>query len=183
MATININKIKLTELELFQIIDIIGKKLNNGIKKLEGNQEKKIKNYRIKNYITAINIILLVIIKSIIISNLFYRMASNIYDLNFFQDSQITLTIKGKGENIMFNDNYQSFNSIKEVHINNIKYDEIPNKYNFDQEYNSVELILDDNIDNTENMFKDCTSITEINLSAFDSSKVTSMDNMFEGFI
>ena len=82
MATININKIKLTELELFQIIDIIGKKLNNGIKKLEGNQEK---NYRIKNYITAINIILLVIIKSIIISNLFYRMASNIYDLNFFK--------------------------------------------------------------------------------------------------
>ena len=180
MATININKIKLTE--LLQIIDINGKKkLNNGDNKLEGNQGKKIKNYRIKTYNTAINIILLIIIKSIIISNLFYRMESNIYDLGFFQDSQITLKIKGKEENKMFNVNFKGINSLKEVHINGQTQNGIPNKYNFDQEYNSVELILDDNIDNTENMFKDCASITEINLSAFDSSKVTSIDNMFEG--
>jgi surface protein len=108
-------------------------------------------------------------------------MESNIYDLGFFRDSQITLKIKGKKENIMFNTNFKGINSLKEVHINGQIQNGIPNKYNFDQEYNSVELILDDNIDNTENMFKDCASITEINLSAFDSSKVTSMDNMFEG--
>jgi len=154
------------------------KKLNNKDNKLKEKLEKKGRNNIIENYIPISNIVI-DIIKFIIIINLFCRTKNNIYDFNSFHDSKIKLKIKGFGENLIFDSKYIDY--LKEVHINGQKQNGIPNKYNFDQEYNNVELIFDDNINNTENMFKDCISITEINLSNFDTSNVISMDNMFEG--
>ena len=97
------------------------------------------------------------------------------------QYSKITLQVKGNNEKIIFNNDFKGINHLKFVYINGIRQDKISNKYHFNQIYNYVELIFNDNIASTERMFKDCIGITEINLSNFDSSLVTSMDSMFEG--
>ena len=177
MEAMNINKIK--QLKLYCIWKNEKGKLNNDDIKIEGKREKNINNI-IKNYITNNIIILFVIIKSIIIINLFCRTKSNIYVFNFFKNSKITLKIKGKSENEIFNQNFKGINNLINVRINGDETNPKSNKYVFNQEFNNVELFFNDYVVNTENMFKDCKSITEINLSDFDSSKVTTMDNMFE---
>ena len=155
------------------------KKFRNNTNNLKRKREIKRNIYIIKNNITNNNYFVNAIIKSIIIINLFYITISSIYDFNFLQESKITLKVKGKGEKVILNSNFRQY--LTQVYINgNIK-SEKTYKYTFDKEDNTVELFLDENIENTNNMFKECTSITEINLSNFDSSKVTSMDNMFEG--
>ena len=177
MVYININIIPTKK--LFKFSDLNRRrKINYENNKLGEKLKKKRKNNIIKNFITDRSIILLIMIKSIIISNLFYITKSNIYDFNFFKDSIITLKIIGKGEKLIFNENFKGF--LKEVHINGENQTGTPYKYDFNQEYNSVELILKDNIQSTENMFQNCNSITEINLSNFQTSSVKSMDNMFE---
>ena len=167
--------------DLIQITDLNRRrKLNDNDNKFERKREKtKMNNIKPKNIKNDYNIIS-VIIKSIIIITLYYRTISNIYDSDFFQDSIITLKIKGNIENSILNNNYKNMNYLKEVHINGEKQNEATNKYLFNRTVNFVELIWNDYINNTNDMFKDCTSITEINLSNFDTSKVTSMDNMFE---
>ena len=147
---------------------------------LKVKKEKERKNTIIKNYITNNNLIK-VIIKPLVIINLFCITISSIYDFNLFKESKITLKVKGKGEKAIFNNNFGQFNYLIKVQINEKIKSEKTYKYTFDQEDNTVELFWDENIDNTKNMFKECPSITEINLSNFDSSKVKSMDNMFEG--
>ena len=167
--------------DLIQITDLNRRrKLNDNDNKFERKREKtKMNNIKPKNIKNDYNIIS-VIIKSIIIITLYYRTISNIYDSDFFQDSIITLKIKGNIENSILNNNYKNMNYLKEVHINGEKQNKATNKYLFNRTVNFVELIWNDYINNTNDMFKDCTSITEINLSNFDTSKVTSMDNMFE---
>ena len=168
--------------EFFKIVNINGsKKLKNDDNKFEGKQEQKINNYLIKNYIDKNNYIKTAVIKFFLMINLFYRIKSNTYELYFFQVSKITLKIKGNGENSILNQNFNYNNYLKEVYINGDKQDEKASGYIFNKEDNFVELIFNDNINNTNDMFKECTSITEINLSNFDTSSVTSMDNMFEG--
>ena len=172
------NRIK----EFFKILYLNKrKKSKNDDNKFEGKKEKKRKNNIIKNYITNNNYIYRFIINSIIIINLFCRIKSNIYHFYFFHDSKITLKVKGHNENSILNNNFKKLSHLKEVHINGNIENEIKCKYNFNKEDNFVELIWNDYIDDTENMFSGCTSITEINLSKFDTSEVTTMDNMFEG--
>ena len=147
---------------------------------LKVKKEKERKNTIIKNYITNNNLIK-VIIKPLVIINLFCITISSIYDFNLFKESKITLKVKGKGEKTIFNNNFRQLNYLTKVQINEIIKSEKTYKYTFDQENNTVELFWDENIDSTANMFKECPSITEINLSNFDSSKVKSLDYMFEG--
>ena len=171
------NRIKV----LFKILDLNSRKrLKNGNNKLGGKRKKRKKNI-IKNYITNNNYIIIVIIKSFLIINLFCRIKSNIYDSYFFHDLKITLKVKGNSENAIFNNDFEKLGYLKEVYINGKKENNITYKYNFNKEDNFVELVWNERINDTKNMFSGCTSITEINLSNFDTSQVTSMDNMFEG--
>ena len=155
------------------------RKLNDEDNKLEEKEEKKRINNITRKYINNNFNILLIIINSIIITKLLCRTIS-IYDFVFFQDSKITLKVKGIGENVILNSNYQNKNYLKEVFINGEKKNIVTYKYQFNQTENFVELIWNDYINNTENMFKDCTSITEINLSNFNTSYIISMESMLK---
>ena len=70
-------------------------------------------------------------------------------------------------------------NYIKEIYINGNKQNNISKSYYFNQTYNFVELIFDENIDNCEFLFFNYINIIEIDLSNFDSSQVISMYDMF----
>ena len=122
------------------------------------------------------------LIKSIII-NIFCR--NIILNLFYFRNSKITLKIIGIGESkILRNDtpyNFKGFNYLKEVFINEKKQNTIDYKYYLNETVNFVELIWDDNINNCQNMFLECSNITEIDLSNFNTSQVTNMNSMFFG--
>ena len=157
------------------------RKLNDDDNKLEEKQEKIRMNNITRKYINTNFNIILIIIKSILITKLLGRTISIINEFVFFQNSKIALKVKGIGENVILNSNYQNKNYLKEVFINREKKNIVAYKYQFNQTENFVELIWNDYINNTENMFKDCTSITEINLSNFNTSYIISMESMFEG--
>ena len=111
--------------------------------------------------------------------NIYCTIKSNIlFDLFHFQySSTITLKIKGIGERYILGNqdgrNFMGINYLKEVKINGITKDTIKYKYDFEQEDNEVELIWDDNLNSCECMFWKCSDITEINLTNFDTSKIT----------
>ena len=157
--------------------------LNDNNNKMKEN--KKI-NIIIKNVIhnkNAIIINYIIIIASIII-NICCQIKNNIFNLFFFKYSKISLKIKGIGDNNILgvdniNSNFQDIIYLKEVYINGVRQDKIENKYKFNLTDNFVELIWEDNITNCQNMFRRCYHITEINLSNFDTSKVTTMFAMF----
>ena len=143
-------------------------KINNGI----NDRNLIISNYFIITFITFLILNIFCEIKSNFLLNLFY-----------FQDSKITLKIKGIGYSLILgNENGNSFagiNYIKEIYINGKKQDSIEYKYYFNKKDNFVELIFDNNINHCGYMFWKCSNITEINLSNFDTSHVTAMNAMF----
>ena len=115
-----------------------------------------------------------------------YQIQGNIFDLFYFQYlSNITLKIKGIGNNNIFNTETSSyckgFNYPDEVIINGNKEKNINNKYYFNQTDNFVELIWNDSINNCSCLFKHCSNITVINLSNFNTSLVITMFQMFYG--
>ena len=127
--------------------------------------------------------IILYLIQFIIISIL-YQIKSNInFDLFHYQVSKITLKIKGIGDSYILgnetNYTFTGFKNLKEVYINGLKQNTIDYLYYFNQSDNLVELIWDDDINSCEFMFRKCSNITEINLSNFNTSHVTAMNNMF----
>ena len=137
-----------------------------------------------KNIIRDINYIPVLIIKFLLIINLYTKIYTNIIKFNF---SKISLKIKGTGEiailgnitDILYEINFQGISYLKRVYINGIEQDKIEYKYNFNQTINLVELIWDDNLNNCDNMFLGCQEIIEINLSSFNTSNVTSINQMF----
>ena len=148
----------------------------NQIKKRKNNlnaDNKKLRKFLIINLINFIILNLFSPIKSKLPFNLFF----------YFQDSKITLKIKGISySNIFGNDtgaNFKSINYLREVYINGNIQEKIEYKYNFNQTENVVELIWNEGINDCSNMFSKCYNITEINLSHFDTSRVTTMKNMF----
>jgi len=68
-----------------------------------------------------------------------------------------------------------------EVYINNIKHDPIVTSFYFNETDSTVKLLWKNNIDTTQNIFRGCSDITEINLSNFDASQVTDMGFIFKG--
>ena len=157
------------------------------------NKKLKINNNRIKenqiminiNYINTmiIKYIKFSLIKSIIINSFCNRKSNILFDLLNFQESKITLKIKGIGYHSLFCNeikyNFSKINYLKNVIINGKTQNEITYEYYFDQTNNNVELIWDNNINNCGYMFRNCSAITEIDLSNFDTSKVTAMNSMF----
>ncbi len=65
------------------------------------------------------------------------------------------------------------------IYINGIKQSTITCIYNLNETYNLVKLIWNNSINNCDCMFNECMDITEIDLSNFDTSQVTSMGSMF----
>ena len=152
-------------------INIINSKIKENPIRKRNNKDIIIKNY-----------ILIILIKFLIL-NIYCQRKINIYyySLNF-QYSKIILKIKGIGENLLFANGKYAFQNIKylnSVYINGNKQDTIEYKYYFNQTENSVELIWDDNIDSCANLFRQCSNITEIDLSYFNTSQVINMTRMF----
>ena len=96
--------------------------------------------------------------------------------------SNITLRINGIGYNKIFGskDHFYSQYYPNEVYINGKKQDKVNYTYYFNDTDNYVQLKWNLTITNCNYMFEGCHNITEIDLSNFDSSQVSSMSYMFE---
>ena len=76
---------------------------------------------------------------------------------------------------IFFND----FDEPDEIYIDESKQTTVTNKYSFNNKINFVKLIFKKPITNIRAMFIDCTKIIEVDLSHFDTSKVTEFVALF----
>ena len=93
--------------------------------------------------------------------------------------SEITLKINGTGDIKIFYENY-NFGEF-EVFINGNFQNISKYIYHFENNLNDIKIVSKDTLFSASNMFIECDSITEINLSNFDSSQITDMESMFEG--
>ena len=132
----------------------------------------------IENIIIFFNYITVCIIKFLIIINYFNQTESNII---LFKNTKISLKIKGVGESIILDVDFDKKYYPNEVYINGNKQNKISNTYFFNRTDNFVELIWDDYLKNCEYMFYECNKITEIDLSNFNTSNITSMLGIFSG--
>ena len=105
---------------------------------------------------------------------------SNLFELS---DLNITLKIRGTGyKNIFSSEEEYEFESEyypDKISINGIDQDIINHTYFFDSEENIVDLIWYNSIKNCRQMFRKSHDITEINLFYFDSSQIETMYCMF----
>ena len=142
------------------------------------NKQKKIniKNSVNLKLLTAItNFLLFINLWSIILSNI------KIFSIKF-KFSNITLRINGTGTKDVFNSNFNAFKKIyypNQVYINGIQQNIVKPSYILNKTNNFVELIWNNPINSCRNMFGSCYSITEIDLSNFDSSQVNDAQGMF----
>ena len=142
------------------------------------------KKINIKEFIFFnINYIVFFIFNFLIILNLFNKTINNKFNFYYFKFSKISLRIKGIGTKTLLSNSgtysFKGLNFIKQIYINGNIQDKVEHCYYFNQTDNFVELIFEDDINNCEFMFFRCTEITEINLSNFKTSQVTSMYDMF----
>ena len=150
-------KIGIFEIKNESIINMIlidKKQLNNNYKIKESQIKKRKININDNNAI-IINYIIIILIKFIYI---FCQIKSKkLLDLFHYQNSKITLKIKGIGIYTILgnvtNGNFKSINYLNEVYINGNRQDKIEYKYNCNQTNNFIELIWDDNINDCENKF------------------------------
>ena len=126
-----------------------------------------------------------IIIKLILLINLFIRTfpTHKIHFINFYF-SNITLRVKGPGLKKIFCSDTQRFSTDyypHSIYIGNNKMDPVNFEYDFISTENVVKLVWNNKINNCIYMFTDCTDILEVDLSEFDSSEVTQINNMFRG--
>ena len=135
------------------------------IKDFKNNNEIN-KAYKLKNRMIFIGLIL--IIMKIRAYEFYHRINGNL--------ANITLIIKGEGEKNIFFGNFDRNYYPKKIIINTIEQDEIQKSYVFEEEINTVELIWENNdIYSCRDMFRDNSYLTEIDMSNFDMTHVTSM--------
>ena len=103
-----------------------------------------------------------------------------LYKLNemISYSSYITIKINGTGKHTILGNFRDATPS--EVYINNISQEKIYSEYNLTQAQNVIQLVFNNEITNCDGLFKECSNITEIDLSNFNSSMVTQMCNMFK---
>ena len=99
-------------------------------------------------------------------------------DLNETIYSYITLKI-GKGENSVYSSTCET--APRFVYINEIKQEKVKTNYLFNESENSVILIWEKQVKDCAKIFMACDKITEINLTHFDTSQVTTMLAFFNG--
>ena len=127
------------------------------------------------------NLILLIFIIIFLSSDFLSKVFSKII-LNLFNSSIITIKIKGPGNRYILSNDF-SFDPLQ-IYIEGINDDYVnyvTREYNFENEQTTVKMIFDDNLNTCENMFKDLSYITEIDLSSFNTFSVRSMKSMFKG--
>ena len=165
--------------------------------KNKNKKEKKLKfiktinsnNYLTKNFLNYIYKKSFMILFIIYIINFPICLSKQIKIIHLSSDSEIKLTIKGNGSQPILNintielvDNYYiSFNDLPTEIIVNGKTQTTIGKYvyNLNEGNNYIILKWNYSITNCDFMFYNLNYITEVDLSNFDSSKVTSMKKMF----
>ena len=145
-------------------------------------RNKPNKNKFIKNFIKAREY--LKIIEYIILIGLFILLTSNNWRKFELKFSNITLKIKGIGNNYVLG---YCNEAIKfpfeyfpnEIYINKIFQDKKNYSYYFAQEDNLVELVWYNNINISQNMFCGCSNAIEIDFSNFNFSSASDMSFLF----
>ena len=154
--------------------------IENKSRKLLNVKEVKVnsKKYKYKRLISFKNYIIILIYLNEIIS--LAKIVLSAYKTHIIdsQFSIITLTIKGIGNNSILSDEFNSSYYPNRIYINGEEQSIISFSYIFNQTDNDVELMWNNSIDNCRRMFQGCKNITKINLSNFDTSKVTTMQYM-----
>ena len=132
------------------------------------------------NKIIIMNYIINKVIETLLINIIFCQIKSKTLLLFYYQNSSvIKLRINGKGESKFLGDSFVHYPD--SIIINDDEKNNKINSFRFDKEDNWVQLKWESDIINCNHMFSGCSSITEFNLSKFDSSKVIDMRGMFEG--
>ena len=169
-------KIKTKITHIIKIGKISGKDKNikKEIVNIKINKKKKRNLYVLRN-----------IMEYFLIIASFIQIVLPNYELDFIQSqfSKIILKINGIGTKyvITSNPNFISSYYPNIIYINGEKQSTIKISYYFNQTENDVILIWNNTINYCKNMFNDCTNITEIDLSGFNSSDVINMAAMFRG--
>ena len=97
--------------------------------------------------------------------------------LSYF--SNITIRISGPGTHVIFNTEF--YNRPNYIYINDIKQDYVINNYNFIKNENIIKLVWNNEFSNCNNLFKDVSNITFVDLTYFDFDSGLSANNMFSG--
>ena len=109
-----------------------------------------------------------------------FSISSNINLSLFSYSSFIIVKINKTGLQKAFYSGYSGyFLPPDEIYINGINQSQINSQYDLNISNNEIKLVWNKQINNCYSMFNNCESITEIDLSHFDSSNVTSMGSMF----
>ena len=104
-----------------------------------------------------------------------------IYLLNIISLSEISLIIKGIGSQKILS-NLELL--LSQIYINGYLQNSSVNMvYELTEEENDIKMIWNNDIENCDSMFYSLTNIIKVDLSKFDSSKVTIMKNMFTDYI
>ena len=119
------------------------------------------------------NILILLLLKIIFVNSIIINYKSNLN--NYY--SEIHLVIQGSGEQSLLNSGFNPEPS--EVYINGVKKDSCKKSCNLEKDKNNIILRFDNPIESCEKIFEGLYNITEIDLSNFDASKVTTMREMF----
>ena len=135
------------------------------------NLKKHCKNNKRINLSKNIYIMIIIFFNLIITNN-------NMIEYKF---SNITLKITGPGEQDILFSNFYYSNPPDIICINGEPKNSKNHIYNFNKINNTVNLIWNNPINSSCRMFEQCSKITEIDLSNFDTSEVTGMSQMFSG--
>ena len=144
---------------------------------LENERLKKISKNKAIN-IMEINIIILILLISILIPEIsFCQNIQKFRKLNL--DFEITLIIKGTGNQKILNDKFR--NLPNSIIVNGISLETNINNTisNLIEEENNITMIWNYDLTNCEDMFNELSNIKEIYFKNFDTSKIVNMRNMF----
>ena len=120
---------------------------------------------------------IIILINFIIMSNLVSLTLANIERIKLYE-SKITLKINQTGYSFIYSSTFNTAPS--QIIINDIPQSTpLQNQYLFNESENTIILIWDSNLINCNEMFKNCSNITEFDFTNFDTSEVTIMRDMF----
>ena len=187
-------KIRVSTMNSIHIIDV-NEFNNNYIKKDKSTMFNKNNDIYINKYkryieyikskkgISNLNFFIFIskIIQYIILFDSICIMAQkNKYMKNSLSNSyEVTLKVKGTGIQTVLN---SGFTCPSEAYLNGIKVTQCHcNHVDIDVEGKEIKLVWNQIITTAYQMFRDCNTITEIDLTRFDTSSVTNMYAMFDG--
>ena len=128
-----------------------------------------------------ISLLLKLFIAISVITNVFPKKTTEIAKRNLQSTySEITLIISGKGTNQILNNNFKPIPYSLEVNSVTTEFNYIINNLSY-QNNNKIVMKWNTIIKSCENMFYGLSNITQIDLSNFDFSEVTTMNGMFSG--